>query len=208
MKKSQPNIIFQFRFELVGIEPLIWRRVQVPSRYNFWDLHVAIQDSMGWLDYHLHAFRVRLPHKRQITEIGIPTEDYYEQPILPGWEVQITKYFTEPGKSAAYEYDFGDGWHHNIFLEGILLKKEGAEYPRCVAGERACPPEDCGGMLGYYELIKVISDPKDPEYEDYISWLKGHAKNYHPYNPNEFYPDQVHFWNPKKRWRIAFSQGI
>jgi hypothetical protein len=117
MVKGKPNIIFQFRFELVGIEPMIWRCVHVPPKYNFWDLHVAIQDSMGWLGYHLHAFRVRMPHKRKLVEIGIPTDDYYDEPVLPGWEIPITEYFMEPGKSAPFEYDFGDGWNHNILLE-------------------------------------------------------------------------------------------
>jgi hypothetical protein len=205
MIKGKPNIIFQFRFELVGIEPSIWRRVQVPSKYSFWDLYVAIQDSMGWIDYHLHAFRVRMPHKRKIVEIGIPTDDYFDEPVLPGWQIPITDYFTEPGKSAPYEYDFGDGWEHNILLEGILLKEKGARYPKCVAGERACPPEDCGGLPGYYELVEILKNPKHPEFRDHIGWLKGHAKNYYPYEPDQFNPEKVEFWNPKKRWKIAFS---
>ena len=205
MIKGKLNIIFQFRFELVGIEPLIWRRVQVPLKYSFWDLHVAIQDSMGWLDYHLHAFRVRMPHKRKIVEIGIPTDDYFDEPVLPGWQIPITDYFTEPGKSAPYEYDFGDGWEHNILLEGILLKEKGARYPKCVAGERACPPEDCGGVPGYYELVEILKNPKHPEFRDHIGWLKGHAKNYYPYEPDQFNPEKVEFWNPKKRWKMAFS---
>jgi len=205
MIKGKPNIIFQFRFELVGIEPSICRRVQVPSKYSFWDLHVAIQDSMGWIDYHLHAFRVRMPHKRKIVEIGIPTDDYFDEPVLPGWQIPITDYFTEPGKSAPYEYDFGDGWEHNILLEGILLKEKGARYPKCVAGERACPPEDCGGLPGYYELVEILKNPKHPEFRDHIGWLKGHVKNYYPYEPDQFNPEKVEFWNPKKRWKIAFS---
>ena len=205
MIKGKLNIIFQFRFELVGIEPLIWRRVQVPLKYSFWDLHVAIQDSMGWLDYHLHAFRVRMPHKRKIVEIGIPTDDYFDEPVLPGWQIPITDYFTEPGKSAPYEYDFGDGWEHNILLEGILLKEKGARYPKCVAGERACPPEDCGSVPGYYELVEILKNPKHPEFRDHIGWLKGHAKNYYPYEPDQFNPEKVEFWNPKKRWKMAFS---
>ena len=205
MIKGKPNILFQFRFELVGIEPSIWRRVQVPSKYSFWDLHVAIQDSMGWLDYHLHAFRVRMPHKRKIVEIGIPTDDYFNEPVLPGWQIPITDYFTEPGKSAPYEYDFGDGWEHNVLLEGILLKEKGARYPKCAAGERACPPEDCGGVPGYYELVEILKNPKHPEFRDHIGWLKGHAKNYYPYEPDQFNPEKVEFWNPKKRWEMAFS---
>lgn len=206
MIKSKPNIILQFRFELLEIEPLIWRRVQVPSKYNFWDLHVAIQDSMGWLDYHLHAFRVRMPHKRKVIEIGIPTEDYYDISVLPGWEIPVIDYFTEPGKSAPYEYDFGDGWSHNILLEGILLKHKGSKYPKCIDGEGACPPEDCGGVPGYYGLLEILSDSSHPEYEEHVNWLKGHAKNYYPYRPHEFDPKQVRYWDPKKRWTMAFSQ--
>lgn len=203
--KGKSNIVLQFRIALIGIEPAIWRRIQVPSKYSFWDLHVAIQDSMGWLDYHLHAFRVRMPNKRKVVEIGIPSNGFNDFPLLPGWEIRIIDYFTEPGKSAPYEYDFGDGWDHNIFLEAILLKESGVSYPSCIAGERACPPEDCGGVDGYYQLIEILKDPKHPEYQSYISWLKGHAKNYHPYDPDQFSPENVMFWDPKKRWKIAFS---
>lgn len=208
MKTSKSNIIYQFHIELNEIVPMIWRRIQVPAKYSFWDLHVAIQDSMGWLDYHLHAFRVRMPHKRKITEIGIPDDEAYDQVVLPGWEIFIAEYFTEPGKLALYEYDFGDGWDHNVLLEGILLKEEGGKYPKCIAGERACPPEDCGGVPGYYQLLEIIGNPNHLEYQEYIAWLKGHAKNYYPYDPGGFDPDQIEFWNPKKRWQMAFSQVV
>jgi hypothetical protein len=190
---------------LSEIEPTIWRVIQVPSEYTFWDLHVAIQDAMGWLDYHLHAFHVRLPHKKRDTQIGIPDDESFDH-VLPGWQVSMTKYFTEPGKLAIYDYDFGDSWSHRVLLEAILLKEKGAKYPRCIAGEQACPPEDCGGVPGYYELLEVLSNPNHPEYKDYIEWLKGHAKNYYPYEPSKFNPDEVEFWDPKKRWRMAFSQ--
>jgi hypothetical protein len=207
MAKGKPSIVLQFRIELIDIEPTIWRRIQVPSKYTFWDLHVAIQDSMGWLDYHLHRFQVQMPHKKKAMEIGIPSDDFDDVDFLPGWEIAITDYFTEPGKSAFYEYDFGDGWEHNILLEAILLKEDGVSYPRCIAGERACPPEDCGGVPGYYELIKILKNPKHPEYSDYISWLEGHAKNYHPYDPDHFSPEDVEFWDPKKRWKMAFRDN-
>ncbi len=126
---------------------------------------------------------------------------------MPGWEIPIRDYFREPGESVPYEYDFGDGWNHEILLEGILLEEKGAKYPRCTGGERACPPEDCGSIPGYYHLLEVIKNPKHEEYEDFISWLKGHAKNYYPYDPEKFEPEKVHFDNPKKRWRIAFSDN-
>jgi hypothetical protein len=146
-----------------------------------------------------------MPRKRKLVEIGIPTDDYYDEPVLPGWEIPITEYFIEPGKSAPYRYDFGDGWDHDVLLEGILLKEEGVRYPKCVAGEHACPPEDCGGVHGYYELIQILKNPKHPEYSVYIEWLKGHAKNYYPYEPDQFNPEKVNFWDPKKRWKMAFS---
>ncbi len=71
------NCIYQFKISLKEITPLIWRRIQVPTNYNFWDLHVAIQDSMGWLDYHLHQFSIKRPHAHKITEIGIPDEEEF-----------------------------------------------------------------------------------------------------------------------------------
>jgi len=204
MKRS--DIVYQFRVELNEIEPAIWRVIQVPSEYSFWDLHVAIQDAMGWLDYHLHAFRVKMPRKKSETEIGIPDEDFDNRDVLAGWKVPITKYFTGPGKTAIYDYDFGDSWSHSVLLEGILLKEKGFKYPRCIAGERACPPEDCGGVDGYYQLLNILSDPNHPEYREYNAWLKGHAKNYFPYEPDKFEPEKVEFWDPKKRFKIAFSQ--
>jgi len=206
MNKAKKNIVCQFRVELTEIEPLIWRRIQVPATYSFWDLHVAIQDSMGWLDYHLHVFRLRLPRRKKVMGIGIPDDEGVGEVTLPGWEIPITEYFTEPGKSALYEYDFGDGWGHRVLLEGILLKETGVRYPKCIAGERACPPEDCGGVPGYYRLLEAIGNPNHPEYQETVAWLKGHAKNYYPYDPNGFDPEQINFWDPKKRWRMAFSE--
>jgi hypothetical protein len=200
------DIVYQFRVELSRIEPAIWRVIQVPSEYSFWGLHVAIQDAMGWLDYHLHTFRVKMPRKKSEIEIGIPDEDIDNRDVLAGWKVPIRKYFTEPGKTAIYDYDFGDGWSHSVLLEGILLKEKRFKYPRCIAGERACPPEDCGGVNGYYRLLKILSDPNHPEHQENNEWLKGHAKNYFPYEPDKFEPEKVKFWDPKKRFKIAFSQ--
>ncbi len=206
MTKKKNHLVYQFKVYLTEIDPLIWRRIQVPARYNFWDLHVAIQDAMGWVDYHLHAFRIRQKHKRKTIEIGIPGDEWDDTTVAPGWEIPVDKYFTEPGQVIEYEYDFGDGWYHEVLLEAIILKEKGVKYPRCIEGERACPPEDCGGIPGYYQLLDILKDPAHPEYEENISWLKGHVRKYHPYNPDEFIPEKVHFDNPKQRWRIAFTQ--
>jgi hypothetical protein len=201
---SKRQLVFQFKITLLEIDPRIWRRVQVPTGYSFWDLHVAIQDAMGWVDYHLHAFRFPQSGKQTI-EIGIPFEEYDDLITLPGWETPITNYFTAPGDAAVYEYDFGDSWQHELLLEGVLLKEKGARYPRCIGGERACPPEDCGSIPGYYHMLEVLADPVDEEYAEMVTWLKGHVKNYHPYDPDRFDVREVVFDNPRARWRKAFS---
>jgi len=92
-------------------------------------------------------------------------DEYSDIKVLQGWDENISDYFYEPGMTATYEYDFGDGWDHEIVLEGILLKDKSVKYPCCIDGRRACPPEDCGGTWGYDNLLKVISDPNNDEYE-------------------------------------------
>ena len=198
------NRIYQFKITLKEITPAIWRRILVPENYNFWDLHVAITDSMGWLDYHLHVFRIRRKHAHADAEIGIPADEEHEDELnfLAGWEIPISDYFYEVGVNAEYEYDFGDCWLHDVLLEGIFLKGKGEKYPKCTGGARACPPEDCGGVSGYYDLLKIIANPGHEEYEETMTWLGG------KYNPDEFAPEKVQFDNPKKRWDIAFTQGI
>ena len=200
MASSYEKHIYQFKITLDEIEPNIWRRIQVPATYKFWDLHVAIQDSMGWLDYHLHAFRFRPKHKRKEIEIGIPYEYEDGNAILAGWQIPITRYLTDPGQIIEYEYDFGDSWVHEILFEGILIKEEGLKYPICLAGERACPPEDCGSVPGYYNILEIMSNPNDEEYEDTVTWLEGEITRYHPFKPDSFDPKQVKFDIPG--WRL------
>lgn len=205
MSKNKNHLVYQFRISLREIEPEIWRRIQVPAKYNFWDLHVAVQDAMGWLDTHLHAFLVRPISGRKLLQIGIPDDEFGGDKILPGWEFPLIDHFIEPGQSAKYDYDFGDGWEHEVLLEAVLLEEKDAIYPRCIGGARACPPEDCGGVPGYYNLLEIMRDPSHPEYRDHIAWLSGDDENDHPYDPEAFDPVAVHFDNPKKRWKHAFS---
>ncbi len=200
---SRRNQAYQFKVRLRGIEPAIWRRILVPATYSFWDLHVAIQDSMGWLDYHLHLFRVREPENGNVVEIGIPDDEPFEEeiPCIPGWDVAMAEYFTETGDAAEYLYDFGDDWQHVVTFEAKVDRVGTTQYPKCIAGSRACPPEDCGGVGGYENVLRVIADPSDEEYESMMDWLGGE------YDPEAFEPAQVRFDNPKKRWDIAFAEG-
>ena len=193
--------VYQFKLVLLGVEPPIWRRIQVPETYSFWDLHVALQDAMGWLDYHLHVFRVAGLDKGKVKQIGIPNDDAFEdeEPTLPGWEIPITRHFLRPGTTVPYEYDFGDGWEHELTLEAILPQQAGQKYPLCVDGARACPPEDCGGVYGYENVLTVIQDPTHEEHESMLEWLGGR------FDPDSFDPKRVKFDDPARRYKLAFE---
>lgn len=197
----EPTRVYQFKLLLLAVAPPIWRRIQVPETYSFWDLHVALQDSMGWLDYHLHVFRVARPGAGEVEQIGIPDDDPFEgdKPTLPGWEIPITRHFSRPGTDVQYEYDFGDGWEHELTLEAILPRQAGQKYPLCVDGARACPPEDCGGVHGYENLLTVIQNPSHEDYESTREWLGGR------FDPDRFDPKRVKFDDPARRYRLAFE---
>jgi hypothetical protein len=107
--------IFQFKVTLKGVKPPIWRRIQVPGSYSFWDLHVAIQDAMGWLDYHLHEFRLN-DRDGRVLSLGIP-EGEFDNEIQPGWQFQIAEYLNLVHPTCVYVYDFGDDWRHQVALE-------------------------------------------------------------------------------------------
>jgi Plasmid pRiA4b ORF-3-like protein len=195
--------VYQFKLVLVGVEPPVWRRIQVPETYSFWDLHVALQDAMGWLDYHLHVFRMARPGTGEVEQIGIPDDDPFEgeKPTLPGGEIFISRYFPRTGTSAQYEYDFGAGWEHDLTLEAILPRQAGQKYPVCVGGARACPPEDCGGVHGYEDLLTTTQDPAHEEYERILEWLGGR------FDPDKFDPKRVKFDNPARRYKLAFEKS-
>ncbi len=201
--KDAKRRTFQFKVTLRDVEPSVWRRIEVPASYSFWDLHVAIQDAMGWLDCHLHVFQIRDVRTGGAAEIGIPDPDGFEadRAVLPGWEVPVSAYLSQPGDHAVYEYDFGDGWTHDVVLEAIGGRQTRTKYPRCSAGARACPPEDCGGPHGYARLLATLADPGDAEHADMVAWLGG------PFDPEAFDPAAVRFDNPRRRWRTAFADG-
>lgn len=186
---AQP--IFCFRIELDRTEPMVWRRIEMPASSTFWELHVAIQDAFGWLDYHLHEFEVGS------VAIGVPDE-YAEKPIIPGWSVTLSEQLGKV-RTCSYLYDFGDCWRHTIHLEGVR-ESDGGGYPRCLAGENAAPPEDCGGVHGFQELLKTLDKPRSAAYRELREWLKNrHAKVYWPFKPQAFDPAKVVFHDPAER---------
>ncbi|MCI0622514.1 MAG: plasmid pRiA4b ORF-3 family protein [Acidobacteria bacterium] len=196
MKKSFSQI-HQFKISLLGIRPQIWRRIEVPDTYTFWDLHVAIQDSMGWLDYHLHEFEIPNPETRQPDCIGIPDDEWDDdREVLAGWRTPIDSYFSLKNSLALYKYDFGDGWEHEVRLEGIAAREPKRKYPRCLEGARACPPEDVGGVSGYRDFLKAIKNPRHPEHLELLEWSGGGS-----FDPERFSAARIRFGNPKTRLR-------
>lgn len=199
MNQTQPAKIYQFKITLMGVKPSVWRRIQVPGTYSFWDLHVAIQDAMGWSDSHLHQFEIANPKTQENVLIGIPDDDFdWSRATLPGWETAIADYFTLDNRVASYEYDFGDDWQHRIRLEAIKQADSELDYPRCVAGAQSCPPEDIGGVWGYQDFVKIMRDPTDAQYQDFLEWVGG------AFNPDYFDPEDVWFDDPEERWKFAF----
>ena len=194
--------VFQFKIVLDNTEPPIWRRFQVPGDYTFWDFHVAIQDAMGWFDCHLHDFEIGKAKTRDEKHFGIPGPDGEDlSEILPGWKYFIKDYFSLDGNPRSkYWYDFGDDWWHTITLEKILPVISDISYPSCVDGERACPPEDCGGVWGYYNMLKILKNPKRKDYKDIIEWLGG------KFDPEDFNPNEIKFDNPGKRLKELLKQ--
>ncbi len=192
--------VMQFKVTLKEITPPIWRRIQVPYTYSFWDLHVAIQDAMGWLDSHLHQFIIPDPLTLDPVTIGIPYDDgpVDDGIFVPGWELPIAALFTLLNRKAIYEYDFGDDWQHSLLLEKIFPLVKGMELPACVGGRRACPPEDCGGVWGYHNLLEILSDPQHEENSEMSVWVGG------SFDADAFDRNNVDFDDPDERWNHAF----
>jgi hypothetical protein len=160
--------IYQIKVMLQYSKPPIWRRLLIRSDKTLADLHFYIQATMGWWDYHLHQFIVGE------TYFGVPNPDYDDYLEMHD-EGEVTLQQVAPGEGSRfrYEYDFGDGWMHQVRVEKILPPEPGQRYPACIAGRRACPPEDVGGIWGYYHFLEAIQDPEHPEHETYSDWIEG-----------------------------------
>ncbi|MEK6734079.1 MAG: plasmid pRiA4b ORF-3 family protein [Pseudomonadota bacterium] len=192
MSKSKKINIYQFKITLLGISPKIWRRIQVPESYKFSDLHEAIQNAMGWENSHLHQFSIISPNTGLPTSIGMLDDDWdQDEDLLDEKKIKISKYFSIDNPESQYEYDFGDGWEHQVLLEKILPAEDGVKYPKCITGKNACPPEDCGGVWGYRELVEIMQDPKHPEYQERIEWIG------EEFDPKEFTVESIEFSKAK-----------
>ena len=157
---------YQLKVTLQNTKPPIWRRVLVENAQPLSELHVILQLAMGWTDSHLHQFRVG---DRLIGEPDPELEPGMEDEI----DVRIRDVLKEIGDLIVYEYDFGDGWQHEVALQKVMPFDPDMNLPICTAGRMACPPENVGGPWGYLEFLEAIADPQHPEHENYLEWVDG-----------------------------------
>lgn len=167
MPRSSAPHIYQLKISLKGAKPPIWRRVLVKSDIDLGTLHEVIQAAMGWLNCHMHQFVVGG------TLIGVQDDNDFglDMDVEDERKWRIDHVLRGEKDKLHYEYDFGDDLQHQITLEKILPFDPKERLPRCVTGRRACPPEDCGGIWGYEELLEILDDPTHPEYDEILEWL-------------------------------------
>lgn len=161
------NAVLQLKVTLDHVKPAIWRRIVVDQRTTIAQLHAILQVVMGWQDCHLHAFTI------MNQRFGLPDPD--DLPPVVDERKHAIGTLAFKGSKLTYEYDFGDEWKHTIVVEAVRDAIEGETLPSCVDGQRACPPEDCGGPPGYADLQAALRNPrtKDERQRDLLEWIGG-----------------------------------
>ena len=163
-KKKRP--VYLLKVTLKGAHPPVWRRFQVPADVSLYRLHTLLQAVMGWTNSHMHMFTIDgVDYGKPRAERGI-----FGRVIKDERGTKLNRVVPQEGMTFDYEYDFGDSWQHLIEVEKIL-PPEGSTRTACIAGAGACPPEDCGGIGGYEELLEAIADPQHPRHEELTEWL-------------------------------------
>jgi hypothetical protein len=160
--------LYQFKITLLESKPPIWRRIQVKDS-TLDKLHERIQTAMGWTNSHLHQFEI---DEERYGDPELLDDGFEDFECVDSTVTKISKIVPEDGKRFRflYEYDFGDGWEHDVLFEGCLKAEKGDRYPLCLEGERNCPPEDVGGVWGYAEFLEAIGDPKHEEHDRMLEW--------------------------------------
>lgn len=162
---TQEETVYQIKVTLLGSEPEIWRRVQLSGDTDLENLHLVLQAVMDWEDYHMHRF---VAGERSL---GVD-EDFMPDPESER-RVTLRELAPRPGVRILYEYDFGDGWEHEVLIEALMPPRSGLDYPFLVEGDCAAPPEDCGGIPGYYTMLEIIEDEEHPDHDEMLEWLGG-----------------------------------
>lgn len=162
----------------------------MPPEYHLGELHTVVQLAMGWLEYHLHEFHVRG------TTVSRDEFELDDEPVDER-QMTVAQAFPRGKGSIGYVYDFGDFWRHSIRCEGKVARTTAPQIPYCSAGKRSRPPEDVGGLTGYANLLRILSDPTDEEREEYLEWCGG------TFDPDgfdrEFANNQLAIWEQAGR---------
>ena len=168
-KRSKAVEVYQIKVTLEGSQPPIWRRVQVASDTTLANFHMVLQRVMGWTNSHMHQFIVGR------TFYGRPDPAFADMgsETLGEKRYKVADLAPVAKKKFIYEYDFGDGWQHEVVVEKVLPPDPAFKHTTCLAGANACPPDDCGGIPGYYNLLEALADPKHPEHADLKEWIGG-----------------------------------
>lgn len=165
--------IATLRIELLDTDPLIWRQVEVPTSVTLKGLHDIVQAAMGWFNQHMWEFRIG----RQVYGQPIPGDNWGDTPMVNAGKVQLSE-LLKPRKTVIdYTYDMGDCWEHRLTVTDVRPADPDTAYPRYITGERPAPPEDCGGIPGFYAALEAMADPEHPDHDEVIDWLDG-------YNPD------------------------
>jgi len=197
-KSASPG--YELKVVLLGAKPLIWRRLQVPGNANLGWLHAVLQTAMGWTNSHLHHFLT--PEARYADPRSVEDPGFGDEPDRDETKALLFEVAPKKGVCFGYEYDFGDSWEHEITVERILPPGSGPIMAAlCVGGARACPPEDCGGVWGYANLLKALKNPKHPEHKEMKGWIGG------SFDAEAFDMAQINSWLGKLKWpRVTEAQ--
>jgi hypothetical protein len=167
-RKPSPHDIYQIKVTLLDTKPPIWRRLQVPADLTLAQLHNVLQIAMGWDDEHMHEFRVG---QRRFGRPE-PADPFMGMPGIESERTaRLSAVLGRAGAKMIYTYDFGDSWEHGIALEKQLPGDPNTTYPVCTDGQLACPPEDCGGIPGFYDLLDALADPNHERHEELSDWI-------------------------------------
>ena len=168
--------LYQLKVTLKESQPPIWRRVVVRADMTLDGLHDVIQIAMGWTNDHMHQFIVGSRNARTFYGDTRPEFGDLDGEMLDEGCHTVANLAPVAKRKFVYEYDFGDGWRHDVVVEKILPPDAAFKHPVCLAGANACPPEDCGGIHGYYNLLAILADPKHPRHEGMKEWMGGEVK--------------------------------
>ncbi len=192
--KEKMNNVYQFKITLKDIKPEIWRRIQVPDTYTFWELHCAIQDVMEWTDSQLHEFVLNEKDSETIYIIALPDDEMIYD-ALNEREEKISDHIKNEKQEFEYLYDFEDGWEHLVVLEKILPADNKKEYPVCLDGKRSSPPENSGGPWEYEDILEALKNKNHEEHGEVVGWLGA------DFNPEDFDAADILFRDPDAVWR-------